>query len=88
MARKNYDVAAKEFGTAVSTAANPDPATMVRLAQAQNLAGKPDDALATIDKLNAIPDLHPQIKQVAQAERVRAIQAKGGGAKPPEAPKQ
>jgi tetratricopeptide (TPR) repeat protein len=88
MVRKNYEGAVKEFSTSVTTSANPDPATMVRLAQAQNLAGKPDDALATIDKLNAIPDLHPQIKQVAQAERVRAIQAKGGGAKPAEAPKQ
>jgi tetratricopeptide (TPR) repeat protein len=87
MARKNYDVAIKEFNTAVTTAANPDPATLVRLAQAQNLGGKPDDAIATIDKLNAIPDVHPQIKQVAQAERVRAIQSKGG-AKPAEAPKQ
>jgi len=50
------------------------------LASAQ--AGKPDDAIAILDKVMADDKVHPQIRQVAQAERVRAIQAKGGGAKP------
>ncbi len=59
---------------------------MVRLGQAYNAAGKSDDAIAILDKVMADTNVHPQIRQVAQAERVRAIQAKGNGAKPPAAP--
>ncbi len=80
--RKKYDVAIAEFKQAVDGAATPDPASMVRLGQVYNQAGKPDDAIAILDKVMAIPDVNPQIKQFAQAERVRAIQAKGGGVKP------
>ena len=82
MIRKKWDMAIAEFKMAVATASQPDPATQVRLASAYNAAGKYDDALAIIDKLMAQPDLHPAIKQFAQAERVRSMQGKGGGAKP------
>ena len=82
LARKNYDVAIKEFKLAVDGASQSDPATMVRLGAAYNLGGKYDDAIAILDKVLAIPDAHPQIKQFAQAEKVRAVQAKGAGAKP------
>lgn len=82
MARKKYDVATNEFKTALDTAAQPDPATMVRLGNAYNLDGKPDAAIAILDKVMAMPDVHPTIKQFAQAEKVRATQAKNGGAKP------
>ena len=84
MVRKKNDVAITEFKKAVDEAAVPDPATVVRLAQVYNMSQKHDEALAVLDKLNTMPDVHPTIKQVAQAERVRAIQAKGGGAKPAE----
>ena len=77
MARKKYDVAITEFKTAVEGASTPDPATMVRLGAAYNLAGKHDDAVAVLDKVMAMNDVPPQIKQFAQAERVRALQAKG-----------
>jgi tetratricopeptide (TPR) repeat protein len=80
--RKKYDVAISEYKQAVEGAATPDPATMVRLGQVYNQAGKSDDAIAILDKVMADDKVHPQIRQVAQAERVRAIQAKGGGAKP------
>jgi hypothetical protein len=30
----------------------------------------------------AMPDLHPSIRQYAQAEKVRATQLKSGGSKP------
>lgn len=80
MVRKKYAEAAAAFATAVGTASAPDPATFVRWAQASTMAGKPDDALAALEKLNALPDVHPQIKQAAQAERVRATQAKSGAA--------
>ncbi len=82
MVRKKYDVAITEFKTAVETSPQPDPATQVRLASAYNAAGKYDDALPILDKLMAQTDLHPTIRQFAQAERVRAMQGKGGGAKP------
>ncbi len=81
MVRKKYDVAIAEFKTATEVATQPDPATMVRLGAVYNMAGKPDEAIVVLDKVMAITDLHPTIRQFAQAEKVRATQAKGG-AKP------
>jgi len=78
MVRKKYDDAAKQFQAAL--AASPDPATMVRLASAYNQARKPDEAIAVLDKLNSVPDVHPSIKSVAAQERNNAIKLKGGGA--------
>jgi tetratricopeptide (TPR) repeat protein len=86
LARKKFDVAAMEFKVAVDTSSQPDPATMVRLGAAYNQGGKYDDAIAVLDKVLAIPDAHPAVKQFAQAEKVRATQAKSGGAKPAAAP--
>lgn len=77
MGRKKYDVAITEFTAAIDAAATPDPATRVRLGQAYNKAGKYDEAIAVLDKVMAAPDVNPAVKQFAQAERVRAVQAKG-----------
>ncbi len=103
LASKKLDVAEAEFKTALETASNPDPGVMVRLGRAYSEAGKYDEAIAQFDKVMAMSDLNPTIKQIAQAERVRAMQKKGGPppanpeAKPdapkpetpkPEAPKQ
>ncbi len=82
MVRKKFDVAAKEFQTAVDTSTTPDPATMVRLAAADNQIGKYDEAIAVLDKVMAAPDAQPAVKQFAQAEKVRATQGKTQGAKP------
>lgn len=82
MARKNYDGAIAQFKIAVESASQPDPATMVRLGAAYNLAGKYDQAIPVLDKVLAMTDVHPAVKQFAQAEKARAVQAKGGGAKP------
>lgn len=81
MVRKKYDVAVNEFKTSTEVAPAPDQATMVRLAAAYNLSGKPDAALPVLDKLMAMPDLNPQIKQAAQNEKVNAMKLKSGGAK-------
>jgi len=86
LVRKKYDVAIAEFKTATEVASSPDPATMVRLGAVYNLAGQYDEAVALLDKLMAQTDVHPQIKQFAQAERVRAIQLKSAAAKPAAAP--
>jgi tetratricopeptide (TPR) repeat protein len=82
MDRKQPEVAATEFKTSLDTAAKPDAAVLVRLGMAYRDAGKYDDAIAQFDKVMAMPDVNAQVKQVAQAERVRAIQKKNGG-KPP-----
>lgn len=86
MARKKFDVAATEFKIAVEGATTPDPATMVRLGAAYNQNGKYDDAIAVLDKVVAMPEVHPAVKQFAQAEKARATQLKSGGAKPAAAP--
>lgn len=89
MNRKKWDVAMAEFKLAVESSSQPDPATMVRWGAACNGAGKPDEAIAVLDKVLAIPDVHPAVKQFAQQEKSRAMQLKGG-AKPaaPAAPPQ
>jgi len=76
MVRKKYDVAITEFKTAVDGASAPDAATMVRLASAYNQGGKPDDAIAVLDKVMAMPNLNATIKQYATSEKARAEQAK------------
>jgi hypothetical protein len=57
---------------------------MVRLGAAYNQSGKPDEAIAVLDKVMAQTDVHPSIKQFAQAEKARAAQIKSG-AKPAQA---
>ena len=78
MARKKYPDAIAHFKTAVDTAANVDPATMVRLANAYDQSGKPDDGIAVLDKVLATPNLNPVIKQFATSEKARAEAAKAG----------
>jgi tetratricopeptide (TPR) repeat protein len=82
MARKNYGLAIAEFKTAIELSKPPDPATQARLGTVYIKAEKYDEAIAILDQALAAPDIHPQVKQYAQAERLRAIQAKGGPAKP------
>jgi len=88
LARKNFDVAIPELKEALEEF--PDPVTMVRLAAAYDQTKKPDEALPLLEKVMAMPDLHPSIKQFAQAERVRALQLKSAstGAAPSTAPPQ
>jgi len=76
LARKKYDAAAGEFKTATETASQPQPATYIRLAGSYTDAGKPDQAIAALDKVLAMPNLPDQIKQVAQSEKARAEKAK------------
>ena len=76
LARKKYDVAAGEFKTATETASQPQPSTFIRLAGSYTDAGKPDQAIAALDKVLAMPNLPDQIKQVAQSEKARAEKVK------------
>jgi tetratricopeptide (TPR) repeat protein len=72
--RKKYDDAIANYKAAMELSG--DQVTMVRLGQTYNLAGKPDDAIAVLDKVLALPDANAQVKQVAQAEKARAVQSK------------
>lgn len=70
--RKKYDVAITQFEDAIKVNPSPDPTTMIRLAGAYDQAGKPDDAIATLDKVLAMPELPAQLKPFAEAEKKRA----------------
>ena len=76
MVRKKYDVAQTEFKMAIDGADRPDAATMVRLGRAYSDDGKYDEAIAQYDKVMAMQDVSVTVKQIAQAERVRAFQKK------------
>ena len=76
MVRKDFDKAVAEFKTAADTEHTPNPVTKVRLSSALNLAGRHDEAIAVLDELMADPQLNPQIRDFAQAERLKAVKAK------------
>jgi tetratricopeptide (TPR) repeat protein len=82
MVRKKFDVAVAEFKLATETASSPDPATLVRLGHSYTQLGKYDEAVSILDKVMADTNVDPRVKQFAQAERARAVEAKSGGAKP------
>jgi tetratricopeptide (TPR) repeat protein len=74
LTRKKYDLAISEFKTAID--GDPQPAYQVRLASAYQSSGNSQEAIAICDKLLADPQLHPQIKQVAQQIKNAASQGK------------
>jgi tetratricopeptide (TPR) repeat protein len=74
LVRKKYDVAITEFTTASDM--DPEPAYRVRLASAYQNAGQNKEAIDICEKLLADTNLHPQIRQVAQAIRAAASQVK------------
>jgi tetratricopeptide (TPR) repeat protein len=84
MTRKKYDVAASEFKLAYEM--DVQPAYEVRMASALQSSGKHDETVALCDKIMAEPNLHPQIRQVAQALRAAAIKAGAKNTTPPPAP--
>jgi tetratricopeptide (TPR) repeat protein len=75
-ARKKFDVAIKEYETAM--AMSPDATTMTRLVGAYTNGGRPADAVKLADQVLAQPNLHPAVKQVATAEKDRATKALSG----------
>jgi tetratricopeptide (TPR) repeat protein len=84
LVRKKTDDAIADFQKGIE--ANPDPVLMIRAGRALLAAKKPDDAIVYFEKVMNSADAPAQIKSIAQADRVRAIQAKGGPA-PAAAPK-
>lgn len=86
LVEKKSDVAETEFKAALGNEAKPDPGIMVRLGMAYSQGGKYDEAIAMFDKVMAMPDVNPQFRQYAQAERVRAFQKKNPKPAQPPAP--
>jgi len=80
LARNQPDKAVEEFKLTLASASEPDPSTMVRLAAAYTKGNKFDEAISTLDKVLAMANLHPQVRNVAQAERQRAVQLKAKAA--------
>jgi len=76
--KKDYPAAITDFKTALSTAAHQEATTLVRLAKAYNENKQYDDAIATADKVLAMADAKPAIKQFAQQEKDKATKAKAG----------
>ena len=80
MVRKDYEKAIAEFKAAVEATKGSEPSFQVRLAGAYEKAGKYDDAVATCDKVLAVPNMHPVVKAAAEAERARVLKLKSGSA--------
>jgi tetratricopeptide (TPR) repeat protein len=76
VARKKYDLAISEFKMAVDMAASPSPSTMIRLAAAFDTAKMPDEALATLAKVYALPGLDSGTKAFADREKAVADKLK------------
>ncbi|MGA7413490.1 MAG: hypothetical protein WBW33_23655 [Bryobacteraceae bacterium] len=74
--RKDYPTAITDFKTALASGAHQEPATLDRLAKAYNENKQYDDAIATADKVLALADAQPVIKQVAQQEKDKATKLK------------
>jgi tetratricopeptide (TPR) repeat protein len=72
--RKKYDVAIAEFKTSIE--ASPNTTTMLRLAGTYDDAGKPDEALALLNKVLASANLDPSLKPFADREKARAEKIK------------
>jgi tetratricopeptide (TPR) repeat protein len=81
LARNKTDVAIEQFKKALAATPAPDPATFVRLGNAQAKAGKFDDAIATLGKIATMPEVSPQVKQIAQKEIERTKQLQAQAAK-------
>ena len=75
LARNKPDVAVDQFNKALEITPG-EPTTMIRLGNALAKAGKYDEAMSVLQKVMDMPELPANVKQIAQAERARAFQAK------------
>jgi tetratricopeptide (TPR) repeat protein len=78
LVRKKNEEAVADFEKGV--AANPDPVLLIRTGRALLADKKPDEAITYFEKVMNDAQAPAQIKSIAQADRVRAIQAKGTAA--------
>lgn len=78
LARNENDVAIEQFKKALATSPAPDPSTYVRLGNALAKAEKFDEAIATLNKVVAMSEIPPAVKNIAtkEIERTKQAQAK------------
>ena len=78
LARNKTDVAIEQFKKSLATTPAPDPSTYVRLGNALSKAGKFEEAIATLNKVVAMPEVPAAVKNIAtkEIERTKAAQAK------------
>jgi tetratricopeptide (TPR) repeat protein len=73
--RKKSDEAITDFQKGID--ANASPLLMVRLGRVLLAQNKNDEAISWYDKALASPNLPPQVKSIADADKARAVAAKG-----------
>lgn len=73
--RKKSDEAIADFQKGID--ANASPLLMVRLGRVLLAQNKNDEAISWDDKALASPNLPPQVKSIAEADKARAVAAKG-----------
>ena len=75
--KEKFERAAGEFQTAYDL--SKDPALLKNLGESWDKAGKPADAIAILDKVIALPGVHPQIKGAAENEKKNSEKLKAAG---------
>lgn len=81
--QKKYDDAISDYKQSLSLGSTQDPATLVRLGQAYEDAGKLDDANDAFDKALNSPSASAQVKSIAQAKKNEVAKLKGGAQSSP-----
>jgi len=81
MARKNYDACATNLKLAVDNAAQPDPATLVRLGNCLGKVKKFDEAIAALERAINDPSAAAVVKQAATQEKLTLLKQKADAAK-------
>ncbi|HTW63216.1 MAG TPA: hypothetical protein VME17_01315 [Bryobacteraceae bacterium] len=84
--KKNYDAAADDYRKSIEMGATPNPATMVRLAQAYEDGGKYDNATFTLDKAINTPNVPEQVKSIAESMKNDVARRKAAAAAKPATP--
>lgn len=76
LAKLDYDGAAAAFKASLDIAANQEPGTMIRLGNALNEAGRPDEAIPVLDQVIGMAGLPEVYINIAKNEKTRSEQIK------------